>query len=173
MKISNLLLSSVYLAIVLSAQEAMAYSPTPLTPAWFSSLKSSLSENTDNVWRGTVVDAPTPATLLLKNKQGDIVSVKLLHLSSPDNDTNHNLNIMNTASKSIIGLQVYVLGKSNKKAITAKILDMDGNDINLRLISSGLYDLNTASLFLKPEKQQYLNALRSAQRTRIGIWKSN
>lgn len=155
-----------------SIQQAVAYTPIPLTPSWFSTIKNSLFENTQNVWRGTVFDAPTPTTLLLKNPKGEVISINLLHLSAPPRITDHKMSIINNASKSLIGMQVYVLGK-NKKNVSAKILDMDGNDINLRFISSGLYDLNTSSLFLKPEKQQYLNALYSAQRTHLGIWKNN
>lgn len=171
MKAPNHIFSFILIFATLWSQKIHAISPTPLTPAWFTALKDGYFEDTNNVWRGQVFDVPTPGTLLLKNSKGDVVSVKLLHLSSPKDIKDSKLLILNSASKTLVGLQVYVLGKSNKSAIVAKILDVDGNDINLRLISSGSYDLNTTSLFLKKDKQKYLNALHSAQRTRVGIWR--
>ena len=172
MKISAKLKISFAIVMSFSTQQAVAYTPIPLTPSWFSTIKNNLLENTQNVWRGTVFDAPTPTTLLLKNPKGEVVTLNLMHLSAPPRITDQKVAIMNNASKSLIGMQVYVLGKNSKNSLSAKILDMDGNDINLRFISSGFYDLNTSSLLLKPEKQQYLNAWHSAQRTHVGIWKT-
>lgn len=75
-----------------------------------------------------------------------------------------------SALEAMIGKQIYVLGDRKSEKVTAKIIDVVGNDINLNLVESGVFDINTTSLHFKYEKQQYLNALSNAKAAKIGIW---
>lgn len=163
------ILAAVVLCI--GASSANAYNHFPLTPSWFKSVYQNLSETTDQVWRGTVTEVLTPTQVSVKDTQGNTVTVNLMHLTLRKNASKQQSLTSTYAAQSLVNSQVYVLGKPNKKTVTAKLIDASGKDINLSLVEAGLFDVNGTTLRFKAERQQYINALNYAKKSKIGIWK--
>lgn len=149
---------------------AVASSPMVLSPYWFKSVYQAATENKDDVWRGTVVSHNGGMVLTIKNLNGKNVEVTLLHLLNKKDSRKSDLALGNEYLQSLVGKQVYVLAKNNKNKVTAKLIDADGRDLNLTFIENGIFDLNETSLIGKREKNQYLNAYKTAQSLRKGIW---
>lgn len=149
---------------------ANAYNYFPLTPSWFVSVYENISETRDQVWRGTITEVLNPTQVAIKNTKGEIVTVNLLHLTLRKNASKRQTLISTYAVQHLVNSQVYVLGKPNKKSVTAKLIDGGGKDINLNLVETGAFDVNGTTLRFKAERQQYINALNYAKKSRIGIW---
>lgn len=147
---------------------ANAYNNTPLSPAWFKNVYENISENRHGVWRGTVVEILNPTQVLVKNLKGEKITVNLLHLTlkKGSNDASYSMQSL----QSLIAKKVYILSSGDKNEVSAKLIDASGNDINLNLVESGAFDINTTSLHFKYEKQQYINALNNAKSSKLGIW---
>lgn len=158
------------IAAAITSQSSMASSPMVLSPYWFKSVYQAATEDKSEVWRGTVVSHNGGVTLTIKNPSGKDVEVTLIHLINKKNARKQDLALGNEYLQSLVGKQVYVLGKENKSKVTAKLIDADGRDLNLTFIEAGIFDLNTTSLMGKREKNQYLNAYKNARMLRNGIW---
>lgn len=158
-------------AVLATACQTHAYNYFPLSPSWFGSLIDNMAESKREVWRGEVKEVLSPTRLMIQNPQGQMVQVDLLHLTPRKNANSRQAAISSANSESLIGKRVYVLGKADKTKISAKLLDVLGEDINLDFVSAGVFDINTTSLFNKSEKQQYINAVNNAKKARLGIWK--
>lgn len=160
------------LMIGLMGFQAQAYEPMLLSPGWFKGVVMGLAENNKNVWRGNIVDYVGGLTIIVETLDGTPVTVNLLHLAAA-NGGEQQTNVQTLLMQGLVGRQVYVLGRSDKDVINAKILDGRGEDINLSLIANGSFDVNVPSLLLKDEKQQYMNAARFARYGGMGIWHRN
>lgn len=157
--------------LLASASHTHAYNYFPLTPSWFGSLIDNIAEDKREVWRGQVTQALSPTRVIIQDHQGRSVQVDLLHLTPRKNANAHQSAISSAHSEALVGKRVYVLGKAGKDKISAKLIDVAGEDINLYFASIGAFDINTTSLMNKPEKQQYINAANNAKRSGFGIWK--
>lgn len=162
---------TVTLACLTIAPVANAYNHIPLTPSWIKNVYENVTENRDTVWRGEVLEVLNPTQILVKDLDGNEVAVNLLHLTLKRNGSTQATHISTQSLQALIGKQIYVLGTKNKSKLTAKILDVSGNDINLNLVENGAFDINTTSLNFKYEKQQYINALNNAKSRHLGVWK--
>lgn len=162
----------IFIAAVLciGTSSANAYNHFPLTPSWFKSAYQNLTETRDQVWRGTITEVLNPTQIAVKDTKGEIVTVNLMHLTPRKNASKRQTLISTYAVQNLVNLQVYVLGKPNKKSVTAKMIDVAGNDINLSLVEAGAFDVNGTTLRFKGERQQYINALNYAKKSRLGIW---
>lgn len=156
--------------LMLSMQNGLAYTPFLFSPYWIKSTYQSLSESTSDVWRGEIVAYNGGLSLSIKNLNGKETEVTLLHLANKKNSTQRDIALGSSYLQSMVGKQVYVLSKENKKNVAAKLIDAEGTDLNLTFISSGIFDVNTTSLITKSEKSKYLNAAKIAQISRKGIW---
>ena len=155
---------------IFSAPLANAYNNTPLSPSWFKNVYENVAENRNTVWRGYVKEVLNPTQILIQNLDGKNITVNLIHLTEKKDASSLNTSLSLRALDSLIGKKVYVLGSPNKKSISAKIIDAVGNDINLSLVESGAFDINTTTLHFKYEKQQYINAVNNAKASKTGIW---
>lgn len=147
-----------------------AYNHFPLSPSWFKNVYENISENRDTVWRGEIMEILNPTQLIIANTKGEKITVTLRHLTLKKGADSADISYSMSALEAMIGKQIYVLGDRKSEKVTAKIIDVVGNDINLNLVESGVFDINTTSLHFKYEKQQYLNALSNAKTAKIGIW---
>lgn len=159
------------LILIISSQNIMAYTPFPFSPYWLKSAYQSFTENTNNVWRGEVVGYNGGLSLIIKSLSGKETAVTLLHLANKKNSTQQDIALGSSYLQSMVGKQVYVLSKENKNNVAAKLIDAEGTDLNLTFVSNGVFDVNTTSLIAKSEKTQYLNAAKTAQISRKGIWR--
>lgn len=157
--------------LIASSQNALAYTPFLFSPYWIKSAYQSLTESTDDVWRGKVVGYNGGLSLNIKNLDGKETEVTLLHLANKKNSTQRDIALGSSYLQSMVGKQVYVLSKENKNSVAAKLIDAEGSDLNLTFISSGIFDVNTTSLIGKNEKAKYLNAAKIAKLSRKGIWR--
>lgn len=167
MKINSLLLG---LTLATISHNTLAYTPFPLSPHWVKSIYQSLSENTENVWRGEVVGYNGGLSLIIRSLDGYNTEVTLLHLANKKGSTQQDIALGAAYLQSLVGKQVYVLSPQKKQSVAAKLIDADGADLNLTFVSGGIFDINTTSLFNKSEKAKYLNAVKFAQISRKGIW---
>lgn len=158
------------ITVALFSQSALASSPMIFSPYWFKSVYQAAVEDKSDVWRGTVTAHNGGIELTIKNADGHDVEVTLLHLINKKKSRKSDLAISNEYLQSMVGKQVYVLGKSNKDKVVAKLIDADGRDLNLAFIANGIFDLNSTSLLGKNEKTQYLAAYKNAQMLKKGIW---
>lgn len=157
--------------MAVSSANVQASSPFVFTPTWFKSLYQAFSENTDNVWRGKVVGIIDPTTIIVKDEISEKeITVVLLHVYIPKGTHKESINLATSVLSELINQQVYVLSDKDNDKVYAKILDANGNDLNLELIKNGYYDLNTTTLIWKDEKPEYLAALSLAQHSRSGVW---
>lgn len=167
MKIKKILILFWLLA---TSSASFAYSPMLLSPAWFKALYQNLNETKADVWRGTVVSYIGGTTISVKDNFGKITEVTLLHLATKTNSSKADIHLGANHLQNLVGSQIYVLSKVNKDSVNAKIIDSSGNDINLNLIKTGVFDVNTTSLLGKREKNDYLDAAKEARLYHRGIW---
>lgn len=160
----------ILMAALCTSTIANAYNYFPLSPSWIGSLYSGITEDKRDLWRGTVKSIINPTLIIVEDTNEQSVEVNLLHLTPSRNATKDQIAISTTYAESLVGKTIYVLSKTDKKKVYAKLVDANGMDINLYFISIGAFDINTTSMFGKAEKQTYINASNSAKRTRIGIW---
>lgn len=156
--------------LCVGAASANAYNHFPLTPSWFVSVYQNLTETRDQVWRGTITEVLNPTQVAVKTTKGEIVTVNLMHLTLRKNASKRQSLISTYAVQNLVNSQVYVLGKPNRKSVTAKLIDVGGKDINLSLVATGAFDVNGTTLRFKGERQQYINALNYAKKSQLGIW---
>lgn len=165
-------MNKIFLSLLVSiaSLQANAYNYFPLSPSWFSTLIDGIVEDKREVWRATVIDVISPTRIVVRDLNDRTIQVDLLHITPLKKANSKQLAVSQSYIQTLIGKQVYVLAKNDKKTVAAKLIDITGNDINMSLVSSGAFDLNTTSLLGKSEKQIYKNALRNAQYARLGIW---
>lgn len=156
--------------LTISAQSAFAYTPFPLSLEWFGSAYQSISENDQKVWRGKIIEVMNSTEVVIQNINGHKTQVKLLHLSPPTVNNERTIRVMTNALTSLIGNSVYVLGDEDKDKIVARLIDRKGLDINLELVRSGAFDINTTSLMMKKSKKAYLAGVKTSQNQQRGIW---
>ena len=84
MKINSLLLG---LTLATISHNTLAYTPFPLSPHWVKSIYQSLSENTENVWRGEVVGYNGGLSLIIRSLDEYNTEVTLLHLANKKGST--------------------------------------------------------------------------------------
>jgi endonuclease YncB( thermonuclease family) len=156
--------------LAVTTQNALAYSPMPLSFEWFGSMYQGFQENDQEIWRGKVIDVVSSTDLIIQNINGHKAQVKLLHLSPPKENNKQTIQIMTNAMTSLIGNNVYVLGKANEDNISARLVDAKGKDLNLSLVRLGAFDINTSSLYFKNYRKNYITTAESSKNLRRGIW---
>lgn len=154
---------------VFSTSLANAYNNLPLSPSWFKNIYENITESRDSVWRGKVIEILNPTQVLIENPKGQQITVNLLHLTLKRGSTDAAFSMQSL--EQLLNKNVYVLADEKKKAVSAKLIDATGKDINLNLVELGAFDINTTTLHFKHEKQQYINALNNARSSKLGIWK--
>lgn len=174
MQISPSIFKVIFAAILLFASEIVtASTPFPMTPNWFQSLYQNFKENTDEVWRGRIIDVQNPTQLIIENKLSkQKTTVNLLHLSQKDNNDSNDLDYQMRLLRQLLNKEVYVLSNPKDNKVYAKIIDSSGRDMNLNLVQIGGFDINETTLLFKSEKAAYISQKANALQNHRGIWKN-
>ena len=148
-----------------ASASANAYSPTPLSPTWFSTTFSAIKIAKAPVFRGKVISINGPKSLLVQKDDGSKVVVNLFHTHITGNETPKQVERQRNAMQQFVGYTWYIRGDETDNNIDGILLTKDGENANMILVYSGLFDLNTRSIIYSHDKEaienkyQYMKSL--------------
>lgn len=153
-------IKGIFVSIILAlgaATTTQAYSPIPLSPTWFSTTLSAIEIANAPVFRGKVISINGPKSLVVEKDDGSKVVVNLFHTHITGNETTRQVERQRQALQQFVGYSWYIRGDENKNNIDGILLTEDGENANMILVYSGLFDLNTRSIIYSHNKDEIEN----------------
>jgi hypothetical protein len=152
MKLKGLIIS---VGLVLGVTStAYAYSPIPLSPTWFTTTFSAIQIAKAPVFRGKVVSINGPKSLLVQKDDGSKIVVNLFHTHITGEESPRQIERQKNALQQFVGYTWYIRGDGTKNNIDGIFLTDDGENANMILVYSGLFDLNKRSLIYSYDKEK-------------------
>lgn len=146
--------TSIGMAIaLLNVSIAYAYSPIPLSPSWIKTTFEARQVAKAQVFRGKVVGVQGQDSLIVERADKSRIVVKLLHLYVSGKESPKRMEAQRKALQAYVGYTWYIRGDENDTNGSGVFLTPDGENTNLMLIYSGLYDLNTRSIVYTYDKK--------------------
>lgn len=146
-----------------SMSSAHAYAPFPLSPAWIKTTFSAMKIAESPVFRGKVLMVNGQNSFLVEREDGSQMTVRLFHTHVTGNESPKLMQRQQNALKEFIGYTWYIRGDQKEKNIDGVFLTKDGENANMLLVYSGLYDLNTRSIIYSYDRKLMENKYKYMQ----------
>ncbi|MCP0917781.1 hypothetical protein MUB04_14695 [Acinetobacter indicus] len=160
------LLLAIGIALGFSAS-AYAYDPIPLSPTWIKTTYSAMKIAESPVFRGKVLMINGQNSFLVEREDGSQMTVRLFHTHVTGNESPKLIQRQQNALKEFVGYTWYIRGDQKQNNTYGIFLTKDGENANMLLVYSGLYDLNTRSLVYSYEKKLMENKYKYLQTNKI------
>lgn len=155
MKLKSVFISGCLLLGV--SVNAEAYSPTPFSPTWISTTFSAMKIAKAPVFRGKVISINGPKSLLVQREDGSQAIVNLFHTHITGNESPRQVEHQKNALQQFVGYTWYIRGDEGDNNIDGILLTKDGENANMILVYSGIFDLNTRSIIYSHDKDVIKN----------------
>lgn len=142
---------------------AYAYEPFPLSPAWIKTTFSAMKIAESPVFRGKVLMVNGQNSFLVEREDGSQMTVRLFHTHVTGNESPKLMQRQQNALKEFVGYTWYIRGDQKENNTEGVFLTKDGENANMLLVYSGLYDLNTRSLIYSYDKKLMENKYKYMQ----------
>lgn len=146
---------------------ANAYEPFPLSPNWIKTTFSAMEIAESPVFRAKVIMVNGQNSLLVEREDGSQMTVRLFHTHVTGNESPKLMQRQQNALKQFVGYNWYIRGNQKENITDGVFLTQDGENANMLLVYSGLYDLNTRSIIYSYDKKMMQNKYEYAKKLNI------
>ncbi len=163
-------LKSLFLAAGIAVgfmSSAHAFDPTPLSLTWIKTTFSAMKVAESPVFRGKVLMINGQNSFLVEREDGSQMTVRLFHTHVTGNESPKLMQRQQNALKEFVGYTWYIRGDQKENNTEGVFLTKDGENANMLLVYSGLYDLNTRSLIYSYDKKLMENKYKYMQSSNL------